>query len=399
MRPLSLFISIAILTLQVAALRRPPSISIPLQKRASLVRTDGSFDLERALQHLAFIEAKISAGLHVLAKKGKPARDVRRRDAGDIALTDSNNLLWYGNISVGTPPINLTVDFDTGSADLILPGGNCSTCRGHTLYNPNASSTAVNKNSAFVLTYGDGSTVEGEQYTDTVVVAGLAAVRQALGVAHQYPTILQASRFPADGVMGMALEGLSIWNANPVVQTLLDHNVISDPVFAFKLSPSGSELSIGSIDSALCTGPLTYAPITGAGFWQIQGDAISTHGKPAVKNFSAIVDTGANLILGDKAVVRKFYNKLGGTDLGNGFYTLPCNSTSGISITIKGKDFPLSRSTFNLGTYPPGSNRCVGAIAGSSNIGTIWVLGDAFLQNVYSVFDIGNTTVGFAPLA
>ena len=65
------------------------------------------------------------------------------------------------------------MDFDTGSSDLFLPGSDCdSTCDGHTLYNPSASSTSSDFGQTFQLQYGDGSTVGGEQYTDIVSLAG-----------------------------------------------------------------------------------------------------------------------------------------------------------------------------------------------------------------------------------
>ena len=113
-----------------------------------------------------------------------------RRDGGAVPLTDDGNQRWYGTISVGSPAVEyqseplvyvvtqyLThhrlVNFDTGSADLFLPASNCdSTCDGHTRYNPNASSSAVDLQRKFALAYGDGSTVSGEQYTDTVTIAG-----------------------------------------------------------------------------------------------------------------------------------------------------------------------------------------------------------------------------------
>ena len=70
-----------------------------------------------------------------------------------------------------SPPC--AVDFDTGSADLFLPASNCnSTCDGHALYNPNASTSAIDLNQRFMLAYGDGSTVSGELYSDTVAIAG-----------------------------------------------------------------------------------------------------------------------------------------------------------------------------------------------------------------------------------
>jgi hypothetical protein len=41
------------------------------------------------------------------------------------------------------------------------------------MYDPTASSTSQNLGEISTLTYGDGSSVTGEQYNDTVIVAGL----------------------------------------------------------------------------------------------------------------------------------------------------------------------------------------------------------------------------------
>jgi cathepsin D len=71
-------------------------------------------------------------------------------------------------------PRHDTVDFDTGSSDLFLPTPMCgANCSGHKLYDPSASSTAKDLLKTFSLSYVDGSTVEGEQFTDVVSIAGL----------------------------------------------------------------------------------------------------------------------------------------------------------------------------------------------------------------------------------
>jgi len=65
------------------------------------------------------------------------------------------------------------VVIDTGSADLFLPASNCdSTCSGHKLYDPSSSSTSSDFGQMFQLRYVDNTTVSGEQYTDTVTLAG-----------------------------------------------------------------------------------------------------------------------------------------------------------------------------------------------------------------------------------
>lgn len=62
--------------------------------------------------------------------------------------------------------------------------------------------------------------------------------------------------------MGMAFADISVFQGNPVIQTLIAEGQLSDPVFAFNLASSGSDLRIGGVDTSLYTGSFTYAPIT-----------------------------------------------------------------------------------------------------------------------------------------
>ena len=62
--------------------------------------------------------------------------------------------------------------------------------------------------------------------------------------------------------MGMAFQEISAFHARPVIQTLVSEGQLSDPVFAFKLASSGSELRIGGVNTALYTGSITYTPVT-----------------------------------------------------------------------------------------------------------------------------------------
>ena len=116
-----------------------------------------------------------------------------KRDTGSVPLINDNAELWYGTLSIGTPAkdftgvtlifpiqnwpsdlVSYTVDFDTGSSDLFVPSVNCSeSCSGHNTYNPAVSSTSRDLGKTFSLTYADGSTVSGEQYSDDVTIAGL----------------------------------------------------------------------------------------------------------------------------------------------------------------------------------------------------------------------------------
>ena len=66
------------------------------------------------------------------------------------------------------------MQFDTGSSDLFIPSTNCnSSCSGHEKHNTSTSSTSHDLKENFTLTYGDGSNVSDEQYTDVVTISGL----------------------------------------------------------------------------------------------------------------------------------------------------------------------------------------------------------------------------------
>ncbi|GLB33562.1 putative peptidase A1 family protein [Lyophyllum shimeji] len=325
-------------------------------------------------------------------------RQTAKRATGSDELTDDGGTLWHGTISLGTPPVSFTVDFDTGSSDLFLPAQTCQVnCEGHIAYDTDASSTARNLNRTFSLSFGDGSTVHGNQFTDTVIIANLTATNQTVGAASRYSTGFAIDQFPPDGLMGMAFPQISNFPANPVFQTLIAENKTTARQFAFKLTNSGSELFLGGANNSQFIGSLSINPVVREGFWQVSLDAVNVNGAAAVVAQSAIIDTGTTLVLGNWNSVSAVYAAIPGSQaatstIGPGFFTY-----LSISLTFGGKAFAISPSTFNLGLAAPGSSDCVGGIAAINE--NFWIVGDVFLQNVYTVFDVGNSSVGFATLA
>lgn len=119
--------------------------------------------------------------------------------------------------------------------------------------------------------------------------------------------------------------------------------------------------------------------------------------KTPIRNVPAIIDTGTTLIIGTPNDVAAFYKQIPGSSQGSdGYYTFPCSSVITTKLAFGGKAFTVSPTLFNLGRVNSGSNKCVGAVV-ASNQG-FWIVGDTFLQNVYTSFDLGNNRVGFATL-
>ncbi|KAI0068984.1 acid protease [Artomyces pyxidatus] len=385
------------------------AVKIPLHKRSVLADANGVVNIARLRNHLAAVQSKVQRGFQAFeqntcSKHPSDTSVVRKRATGADRLTDDDDGdLWQGSISVGVPTKTFTVDFDTGSSDLFLPGTNCRVnCAGHTLYNPSRSSVAVNTEAGYSLAFGDGSTVEGTVFTDTVTVAGLTATGQAVGDSSQYSAGFSISEFPPDGLLGMAFPEISVFGKNPFFQTLIAQGKVTASEFGVKLAPSGSELFLGGVDTSLFTGSFAEIPVSPVGFWQIPLDAVNANGKAAVTGLTAIVDTGTTLIVGDPTTVANFYAAVPGAEdasntAGPGFFTFPCASVPTVSLTFGGTAFSVSSETFNLGQLSEGSSQCVGGIAATNGV-DFWVAGDVFLQNVYTSFDVGNTRVGFATL-
>ncbi|KAK7470902.1 hypothetical protein VKT23_002318 [Stygiomarasmius scandens] len=403
----------ALVALPLACSALPPpsriGTKVPLTKRTSLSNEDGTVNTDALQKQASRLQSKLNRGFSAYEKNVGSAHPnskkfVSKRDTGSEPLTDDQDALWHGTITVGTPGTDFLVDFDTGSSDLFLPGANCNVnCEGHTLYDTAASSSAEDQDDTFSLAFGDGSTVQGEIFDDTVTIAGLTATSQAVGAATQYSTGFAAENFPPDGLMGMAFPEISEFNANPVFQTLIAQGTVDEPVFSFKLSETGSELFLGGVDNDLFTGEFTQVPVTQVGFWQVDLDSANVNGSPAVESISAIIDTGTTLVVGDQDTVEQFYAAVPGAadasnTIGPGFFTFPCDSAPDVSLTFGGTEFSISPDIFNLGLVSEGSSDCVGGIMGGDVPG-FWVVGDVFLRNVYTSFDVGNTQVGFATLA
>ncbi|KAJ7855976.1 acid protease [Mycena olivaceomarginata] len=399
---------------------------IPLSKRddilASMKRNGVLSNINRLKTQMAKTQSKIQAGFAAIerntggvhpAAAGMPGAFVAtgsnpalekltstsKRATAPEPLTDAEDSLWFGTIAVGTPPQSLTVDFDTGSSDTFLPAVGCdATCNGHTLYNPAASSTAVNTTDPFFLQFGAGNAT-GFVFTDTVTVAGLTARAQAVGASNHYSVDFEIDEFPPDGLVGMAFPALAVFERNPLFSTLAAQGTVP-PVFGVKLAETGSELFLGGVDTALFTGAFRNVSLIEEDFYALNLQALDV-GNRAVATatgVTAIVDTGTTLLIGDEQGVEILYSSIPGAKdasavIGPGFFTVPCNRIPTVGITLGNQIFNVAPAIFNLGLLE--GNDCVGGVVSLAGV-PFWVLGDIFLRNFYTVFDQGNARVGFA---
>lgn len=80
-------------------------------------------------------------------------------DVSDVLLTmgmtdvivNEVDMLYYGDLAIGTPGQGLTFDVDTGSADLWVPSPWCGSSKNH--YDGSQSSTYVEQDRRFAVSY------------------------------------------------------------------------------------------------------------------------------------------------------------------------------------------------------------------------------------------------------
>ncbi|CDO76496.1 hypothetical protein BN946_scf184622.g4 [Trametes cinnabarina] len=358
-------------------------VRIPLQKRGSLKNADGIFNYEKAVREL------------VKLKKYR----------GAVPLTDQeDDLEWTGPITIGNPGQTFTIDFDTGSSDLWVPVASCKSCKNHILYDPSKSSDSKEVKGSFSIQYGDGSSASGGRYNDTVTVGGVTAKSQTFAAVTN-----ESSSFTDDPVttacLGLGFPALSNLNVKPFFFTAVEQGAAPEGTFAFKLDQSGSELFIGGTNSSLYAGAIEYHNLTStvSGFWQIGGASVSVRGEAArvrVRDDHRLGEHDRHRaarrgrgVLGGRAGAKVF-------DEEQGLWSLPCNSSVEVAFSWGGNTWAVSPDDFNAGLTEEGSDDCVGALAGGDlGLGnTTWLLGDAFMKSVYTVFSVDKKAVGFAKL-
>ncbi|THH27059.1 hypothetical protein EUX98_g7124 [Antrodiella citrinella] len=390
-------------------------ITIALPKRSSLTKADGTFDHDRAIiQTTRTINKHRQNLINLKANRGEeafnPGAEIKERAVlpehlakrQSESLTDQeDDTEWTGTISIGSNNQQFVIDFDTGSSDLWVPNASkCKDCTSKHTYNSATSKTSKAQSGTFSIGYADGSSTSGPIFTDDVTVAGILSTNQYLAAV----TDLSAfSDDPLDGILGLAFQDISNLNAPPFFQNAFSEGAVPSGAFAFNLASTGSTLYLGGTDTSLYTGDVEYHDVTNSGFWQATGGSAVVAGKTVVSDFQTVIDSGTTIMYGPAADVKKFYAAIPGSteyDTKNAMYSFPCDAVPDVAFNWGGKDWAITADNFNLGTETSGSSQCVGALSGQDlGLGAgVWLLGDSFMKNVYTVFDVSQNAVGFAEL-
>ncbi|XP_064175529.1 gastricsin-like [Anguilla rostrata] len=319
---------------------------------------------------------------------------------------------YYGAISIGTPPQSFQVLFDTGSSNLWVDSTYCNdqACTAHTQYNPQSSSTFSSTSQTIYLGYGAGSLYAVLGY-DTLNVAGITVTNQEFALSTQEPSQpFLSAQF--DGILGLAYPAIASGQAVPVMDTMMQQNLLGSNIFAFYLSrdaQQGSELAFGEVDQSLYQGQIYWTPVTAQTYWQIGIDGFQVNGQESgwcSQGCQAIVDTGTSQLTAPSQFMGSLMQSIGAQQNQYGEYVVDCSQVQSlppISFTMSGVNFPLPASAYISVQNQGGYQVCAVAISStylpSQNGQPLWILGDVFLREYYSVYDRANNRVGFATAA
>ncbi|CAK5280325.1 unnamed protein product, partial [Mycena citricolor] len=201
-----------------------------------------------------------------------------------------------------------------------------------------------------------------------------------------------------------------------VVDNLFSAGTISSDVIGISFEPTTSSvdnngaISFGGPDSSKYTGSLSYTPVTSTSpadeYWGIEQSI--TYGTTSIMSRSAgIVDTGTTLIYLPTGAYNKYQRATGAVaDSATGLLRV----TSAQYSSLKNLNFLIGGTTHSLTPngqiWPRSLNSAIGGTSGRiylvvgdngpAGSGLDFINGYAFLERFYSVFDTGNSRVGFA---
>nr|ATU82849.1 secreted Aspartyl protease-like protein [Pristhesancus plagipennis] len=326
-----------------------------------------------------------------------------------VELRNFVNSQYYGSISIGTPPQEFEVLFDTGSTLLWVPSINCysSACKTHKTYKNYMSSSYKPSSYEIKIVYGKGS-MAGVMGRDRVQIGSLEVKNQQFAEAVEEPgDAFLMSKF--DGILGMAFPTRSS-SIEPVFQTMYNQGVIKDNVFSFYLNRDpngqiGGEMVLGGWnDFYFDSSKIDYIPLSKVDKWQFTIDSISGRGGYREGVFcqggcQAIADTGTTMIIGPTEEISAIHEYIGAKEQ-FGMGMVPCESVDtlpSITFHINGKDYTLEGRDYivNLADH---NQMCLTGFSGMNMPSRPWILGDAFLGKFYTIFNVQDESVAFAPL-
>ena len=371
----------------------------------------------------------VTAQRVVMADIWKPARPPpasisSRQDPFAALLTQKpDKTMYWINITIGTPGQPQSLQLDTGSRSLWVPGKGSSVCSDSLVicaelgsFDSSRSSTFDDAGQSNTISYGDGTSVSGAWFYDTVRIGGQT-------VTSQLTTLGSTGKGVHEGVLGVGFPAsYPTLNHNLAAQGIISSNKYS--LWLNDLDAASGTILFGGLDLAKFVPPLLEVPVVGSKnadgsiaynnptikltriYTQI--GASSTPQTPPSYSENAILDTGTTLTVLPKSLADKIIKAMGAqyypSTSTSGNTIIPCSQANkDLSITFRfasrtaGPTINVDISQMvlkNLGQLN-GVEMCQFGVFGSDGSYPT-TLGDSFLRNAYVLYDLDNNRIGLA---
>lgn len=379
-----------------------------------------------------------SAPTTLSLRRSSPTTSIRHFVKGQT-LSLGGSLIYLGEyyvpISIGGQIINVQVD--TGSSALAFPAFSCSPSpycgSAPNLYMPSKSATyqampcdqycqtcgAYNGTAqcSFRESFGDGSAISGVLAGDRVSLGNFSTMAM-FGMILTESQGFSSPEVP--GILGVAMPSLDC-NPTCVVPLLDKLNEIQNLSLTFGMclsSQGGGAWDLGCIEpSRAMNGQLFYTPlITSNGYFEVSllsvyslsSSVVSSTHQMQLQSAITIVDSGTTLLVVPQWFFDDLQTFLMGLDVvaASDLIQGSCVCLTALQVQqypVLFFNFPSTNS--NDVTYVPLGPQdyllsyqgviCLGIQAQSINM---FILGDVFMQSIYTTFDRPQAQIGFATL-
>ncbi|KAG6170249.1 hypothetical protein E4U11_002835 [Claviceps purpurea] len=345
----------------------------------------------------------------ITVNSGAPSKHIHRRQQ-DVAVHAQQGGFFYSiELQVGTPPQPVSVNFDTGSAELWInpvcsKSSDPASCQSYGRFN--GSQTYVDTNITNRINYGTGF-AQLEYGYDYVQIGSARLSQQLFGVATD-------SEFAVTGIMGAGPQ-LKGWTSDypMILDNMVSQKFIKSRAFSLDIrsieSARGSVV-FGGIDTKKFSGYLEKRPIIPAAdspdkltrYWVYldgvsvtKNDGSNTVIFDQVNGQPVLLDSGYTVSSLSTDHFNKIKDAFPGvtpppSDDNSGLYRVPCNvGQQNGTVNFKFGKTEIN-VPFNDFIWKQSADLCVLGVIPDDKFP---VLGDTFLRAAYVVYDMDNRQV------